>query len=505
MYDLIIIGGGPGALQLAVRLEELAAKTGKKIKYRIFESNNGFGTFFHKFPVHGKLVSNNKVYTGADPKSDFSERFDWNSIITEKKDILMRDYSTDFYPDSNILPRMFGDIADSYGIAPNYNEKCIEIQKTDDKFFVITEKGNYESKYVVVSTGYKMKKPDIKGIEYATPYSDMKVKSYYRDKSVLIIGKGNSGLECAKDIMNEANMILLASPESINFAYQTHYVGSPRLVNSIPIENYQLKSMSAILDCNVLEISKNNNLFKVTVEYLHANGEIEDIQVDEVIYATGFQVNLPKISPSIELFETGFPKIDGDFQSTNIRNLYFAGAITHGLDYKKYSSSGFIHGFRYNSIQLAEAIYEKITQFNNMICYSHEDFKENIFTILNNNAGIYLQPGFLGIHLTITDKEIRNNGYRSIPSFEDMMDTKEIELLLTLEYGEIIREKNALSIVRSPGVPKESVHIHPVIRSLKSGNQKKKILLEEHLFNRYSKSEVNCGIIDELEKSIFDR
>lgn len=501
MYDLIIIGGGPGGLQLAVRLEELAHK-GKKINYKIIESNSGFGTFFYHYPVHGKLISNNKLYTGKDPKSDFSERFDWNSIITEKRDILMRDFSTDFYPDSHLIPKLLDAVAANYGIQANFNEYCTEIKKMHDKFIINTEKETYESKYVVISTGYKLLKPSIKGIDYATPYCNMKVKSFYRDKSVLIIGKGNSGLECAKDIMNEANMILMASPESIKFAYQTHYVGSPRLVNCVPIENYQLKSMSAMLDCNIREIDKMDNGFKVTVEYTHADREVEEILVDEVIYATGFEVNLPNVSPSLELFKTGFPMINGEFESSNIENLYFAGAITHGIDYKQYSSSGFIHGFRYNSVQLAESIYEKITGINNKVMHPRNNFVDVIFAILNNNAGIYLQPGFMGIHLTVTNEKIINNGYCTIPAFEDRVETKDTDLLLTLEYGDIIMEKDPLAIVRDPGVPEKSVHLHPVIRVIENMDERRKVLLEENLFNTFNNSKVNCEIISQLEQSI---
>ena len=43
-----------------------------------------------------------------------------------------------------------------------------------------------------------------------------------------------------------------------------------------------------------------------------------------------------------------YPKINGDFQSYDYKNVYFAGTIAHSLDFRK-SSGGFIHGFRYNS------------------------------------------------------------------------------------------------------------------------------------------------------------
>lgn len=41
-----------------------------------------------------------------------------------------------------------------------------------------------------------------------------------------------------------------------------------------------------------------------------------------------------------------FPKIGADYQSVDYENLYFVGANTHSLDFRR-SSGGFIHGFRY--------------------------------------------------------------------------------------------------------------------------------------------------------------
>lgn len=43
-----------------------------------------------------------------------------------------------------------------------------------------------------------------------------------------------------------------------------------------------------------------------------------------------------------------YPKIDADYESSDYKNLYFAGTNTHSLDFRQ-SSGGFIHGFRYTS------------------------------------------------------------------------------------------------------------------------------------------------------------
>lgn len=503
MKDLIIIGAGPGAIQLAVRLEERMKMEDKAIDYIIIEENYVPGSNFIKYPVHKKLISNNKLYTGKPAETEYSERFDWNSIITKEKKILARNYSSDFYPDSNIILDMLGDIQDTYHFPIHYLEKCLSIQKNEDIFQVKTDKDCYESKNVIVATGYKPCVAAIPGVEQTTPYEKMKHKTYYRDKSVFIIGKGNSALECAKDIINEANMILLGSPESVKFAYQSHYVGNARMVNCVPIENYQLKSLSAFLDCNIdkIQMTKEGK-YIVQVAYTHANGEKEDIMADEVICATGFEPNLPEINPQIGKLHQVFPEIDGQFHAKGIEGLYFAGAITHGLDYRQYSSSGFIHGFRYNSINLADILFEKVTGVDNKIKIENEDIAIYLFSILNNNAGIYLQPGFIGVHLVYENGELHNMGYSTVKYFEEMEECSGTHLLLTLEYGDINHFNNVLSIERKPGVPTESVHIHPVIRKM-AMKYSDKYVLEENLFNVYSNSNINVTIMEQIVKDFI--
>ena len=40
--------------------------------------------------------------------------------------------------------------------------------------------------------------------------------------------------------------------------------------------------------------------------------------------------------------------MNGGYESTNVPGLYFAGTLSHGLDWKR-AAGGFIHGFRYTA------------------------------------------------------------------------------------------------------------------------------------------------------------
>eukprot|EP01050_Picozoa_sp_SAG11_P034324 SAG11_NODE_12076_length_723_cov_0.828526_1_plen_135_part_01 len=64
-----------------------------------------------------------------------------------------------------------------------------------------------------------------------------------------------------------------------------------------------------------------------------------------------------------------YPLMKPNFRSHNVENLFFAGTLSHGLDWRK-SSGGFIHGFRYNARALARVL--AVENHGVLICISTE-------------------------------------------------------------------------------------------------------------------------------------
>lgn len=467
IYDTIIVGAGPGGIQVAIKLLENANKANTSIKLLVLEAGEKAGTFFTNFPVHGKLISNNKLYTGMPPEHRYSERFDWNSLVTDDKEILMRNYSQDFFPKREALVEMLNDLVDRYCISVRYNTRWNDTKRdVNGNFAIFTDNGTFNTKHLVIATGMKPSTADIQGVEFATPYKDMKNKEQYRDKRVLIIGKGNSAMESAQEILNEANVIMLASPNSVKLAYQTHYVGSVRAVNALLVDNYQLKHQAAFLDCDIEEIKPFDMGVNVKVKYKHAKDEEEVLYFDEVIEATGFVSNVDPLD-SLKLGMTygkKYPSINEDFESVDYSNLYFAGTQTHGLDYRK-TFSGFIHGFRYNSMILANTLSERLGFPIKEEVITKEDFKVHLLTELNYSPNLYLQPGYVvRVYERFGDNWL-DKGYVTINKFKKInFKANSLLLAVSLEYGDIHKFENVLSIPRVPGDIDESVHIHPVIR-----------------------------------------
>jgi len=89
-------------------------------------------------------------------------------------------------------------------------EEVLDIQK-EEAFKVKTEKQEYEGKTLVLATGNKKLKPNIKGIlEFegkGISYCAICDGFFYRNKNVVVIGSGKFAISEANDLKNVANNV----------------------------------------------------------------------------------------------------------------------------------------------------------------------------------------------------------------------------------------------------------------------------------------------------------
>ena len=197
-YEYIIIGSGPAGLQAAYFLEKY------KRKYIILEKSNCVGSFFKKYPIHRKLISVNKVYTGSNDK-EFNLRHDWNSLLSDDDSLLFKNYSKDFFPNADTMVHYLDDFYRKNKLNISFNTNVEKINKYDN-FEIITNNKTYNSPKLIISAG--LFKSNKLNIDASISYSDLTTnKSKFVNKKIMIIGQGNSAFETADYLTDTASII----------------------------------------------------------------------------------------------------------------------------------------------------------------------------------------------------------------------------------------------------------------------------------------------------------
>lgn len=473
-FEYLIIGAGPAGIQLAYFLEK------NNRDYCVLEKNSIPGSFFKDYPRHRKLISINKVHTGYDDP-EVNMRWDWNSLIDDGSSKTFKDYSQEYFPDADNLLEYLEDYTKEHRLNISYNCNVKRISKTEDGFVVVSQDNTYMCKVLVVATGlFKPYMPPVVGIEHAKPYTEVSVEpADFINKRVLIIGKGNSAFETADNLIPTAALIHVVSPNSIKMAWASHFVGNLRAVNNNFLDTYQLKSQNAPLDANIINIAKNNGQYNVTFSYTHAQGEVEEITYDEIISCAGFSVDTSIFDDSARpetTIKDKFPKLDAEWQSSNVPDMYFAGTLMQSRDYKKYMS-GFIHGFRYNVEALSKVLDLKYhdVALPHIVCeLDAEKVSQLMLKHINRSSAIWQQPGFICDFVTVDED---NNCAKYHPTLavdyvlQSPLSRNRDCLMVTLEYGEPMKNNDPFSEERiernNVGQAGQSKFLHPVIRHYK--------------------------------------
>lgn len=446
-FEYLILGGGPAGLQLGHHL----ATAGRS--YLILEVGEGPGHFFRKFPRHRTLISSNKVYTGYDDP-EINLRWDWNSLLTEDGRLAFGDYSRKYFPPADKLVEYLTDYASCYNLSIRCNTRVARVERLGDQtgkaegFRVFDDgSGSWTCRRLIVATGVSRPYvPDIPGAELAEQYVDVSVDpDDFINQRVLIVGKGSSAFETAENLVETTVLVHVCSPSPLKLA--THF-----------------KSQNAILDATIQKIERNGaGKLVVSLAYTHACGETETIVYDRVIFCTGFRFDdsifAEECRPELTINDR-FPAQTCEWESTNVPGLYFAGTLTQMRDFKK-ATSGFIHGFRYNTRALFRML-EKKHHGRPLPRREVEATAEGLMVAalerINRSSALWQQYGFLHDVIVLPSDGGRARYYEELPLayvHETSLSASDHYYTIALELGHIHPTAEAAD---------ESVFLHPVIR-----------------------------------------
>ena len=497
----LIIGAGPAGLQLGYFFEK------SQQQYLILERGEHPGTFFKTFPRNRTLISVNKVFTGYSDK-EVNLRWDWNSLLSDNEDLLFKHYSKEFFPCAEDLRRYLRDFADCFGLNVKYNTTISKIGK-DESFLVQDQRGDtYACRRLIMATGFTQPYiPPIPGIEQCERYTDCSVvPEDFTDQRVLIIGKGNSAFETANSLTATTRTIHLCSPTPIIMAWKTHFVGNLRSVNDNFLDTYQLKLQNGILDAEIESITRQGKEFVVKIIYTHAKGERRTIEYDRVLVCTGFRFDAAvfdqECRPALA-FNNRLPAQTSEWESTNVKDLYFIGTLMQARDYKR-TMSGFIHGFRHNIQALHRMLeykYEGEAWPSVEISDRPEALAEKVVERINSSPAMFLQPGFF-CDVLVTASGRKPRYYEDVPVdyvHESDFGINACYYTISLEYGDFSRI-DPFNVDRDPDPRKAHLtpYLHPIIRRFAGDTLIDEHHLLEDLENFYAPEKYRQGIADYL-------
>ena len=92
-------------------------------------------------------------------------------------------------------------------------EEVTKVENNIDYFKIVTPRGEYTSKVLILSTGNKKNKPKIKGIEKfegkGVSYCTICDGFFFRNRSISVIGSGNYAVSETNELINIANDITI--------------------------------------------------------------------------------------------------------------------------------------------------------------------------------------------------------------------------------------------------------------------------------------------------------
>lgn len=288
IYELAVIGGGPGGIGSAVEAIALGLKN-----VVLFEKGEGLNTTIRKFYKDNKRVD--KDYKGQQIELNGTIRF------------------TDGTKETTL--ELFDELQKANNIHTRFKTEVESIAQNGEYFEIYANDGSKTiAKCIVISIG-KMGQPNKPS--YAIP-SEIRAKVNFNANSVLdgekllIVGGGNSAVEYAVELCN-------TNPTTLN--YRRSEFSRINETNAENLQNALKNGLKSKFGVDIVGIEADND--KVKVNFTDNSSET----FDRVIYAIGGVSPIDFLKKcKIALDENGVPVVNENQESSR-RGIFVAGDI----------------------------------------------------------------------------------------------------------------------------------------------------------------------------------
>jgi thioredoxin reductase (NADPH) len=288
IYDIIIIGGGPGGIGAAVEGKALGLD-----KILMIEKGDNHSQTIRKFYKDNKRVD--KDYKGQ---------------------VTVLEGSVDFKDGTKESTlNYFDELLDNGEIDTAFNSEVEKIKKVGDIFQVITTSAGYKAKNVIIAIG-TMGKPNKPN--YKIPFSIRQRVNFNLDKcssgeKLLLVGGGNSAAEYA---------IELSETNTVTLNYRRDKFNRLNDINKKMIYEYNgQEKLRLRMGTDIVSLENENGLVKVNfTDGYHTI-------YDRVLYAIGgtTPIDFLKLC-GVSFDENNKPEFDENFE-TKTKGLYLCGDI----------------------------------------------------------------------------------------------------------------------------------------------------------------------------------
>tara|TARA_R110002074_G_scaffold76560_2_gene174148 strand:+ start:18339 stop:19748 length:1410 start_codon:yes stop_codon:yes gene_type:complete len=261
----------------------------------------------------------------------YAQRDRFDSIILEKKTIGGNAFLTETienYPGfTNIsgpdLMDKMEEQARTYGATIATGVEVETIEKKDNKFYVKSATETYIGRSVVAATGSTYRRLHIPGEEEligsGVHFCATCDGAFYRDRTVVVVGGGNSALE--------EGIFLSSFVKEVKIVHRSEeFTASPTYTEKLP----KMENVSTYMNKTSLEfVADDKGLFKGLKVKDNTTGEEELIEGDGSFIFIGLIPNTKLFKDVIDLNERGFIKSHG-LANTSVEGIFAAGDNREG-------------------------------------------------------------------------------------------------------------------------------------------------------------------------------
>ena len=319
MVDVIIIGAGPIGLACSIEAKKKGLKSLILEKGVLVNSIYNYPQNMTFFSTSDKLEIGEVPFISQNPKPTRPEALEY-----------------------------YRRVCTSWNLDINLYETVKNINFQSKIFNIETDKSNYESKNIIIATGfYDIPFPlNVKGENLS------KVSHYYSEPhpyfgmNVAIVGAANSAVDAALETFRKGAKSVTMIIREKKIRENVKYWSKPDIENRI-----KEGSIKALFNSEIIEIQKEYIIVK-------KNKEKVKLKNDFVLAMTGYQPNfelLKSIGIKFNSDKYSSPCYNANTMESNVKGVYLAGVICGGYQTNKW----FIENSRIHASQIINHITEK--------------------------------------------------------------------------------------------------------------------------------------------------